>query len=302
MGEASISKTHFAFGVVLVLMATVLWSLSGVFVRQMPELNGWQINCWRGYWMGVFLLGYIVYENGARTRALFVGLPPMALILGALFFAVGSTFYVTALTLTSVANVATLGALAPLFAAMMSRLVTGEQVNGVTWLAALVALAGVAVIWKDGFDSGHWIGNALALGIAFCFAGQTVTLRHYRGFDLVPAICLGGFLVFIIAGAFGGFDVPFVYVLLLAVMGPLQLAIPLILYARGARWVPAVTLCLIALLDVLFNPLWAWLAGGETPTVMTAWGAALIISAVILSIAGGRWYDARVLARAQAAA
>lgn len=293
MGEGIISKRDFNIGVGLVLGATILWSLSGVFVRQMPQLNGWQINCWRGYWMSVFLLGYIIYENGPRTRALFLAMPRMALVAGALFFAVGSTFYVTALTLTSVANVATLGALAPMFAAVMSRTVTGERVSGPMWIATLVALAGVGVIWKDGWDSGHWAGNLVALGVAFCFAGQTVTLRHYRGFDLVPAICLGGFLVFITAGAFGGFDVPFHQVLLLALMGPVQLAIPLVFYARGARTVPAVTLCLIALLDVLFNPFWAWLGGAETPTMMTVWGAILITSAVILSIAGGRWAQSR---------
>jgi drug/metabolite transporter (DMT)-like permease len=298
MRERALSSRAYIAGIGLVLAATVLWSLSGLFVRQMPDLTGWQINCWRGYWMSVFLLAFIVYENGPRTGVVFLAMPRVALVAGALFFAVGSTFYVTALTLTTVANVATLGALAPMFTALMSRAFTGERVNGTTWLAALVALGGVAVIMKDGLDSGHWGGNLFALGIAFCFAGQTITLRRYRGIDLLPAICFGGFLVFVTAGAFGGFDVPFQHVLLLAVMGPIQLAIPIIFYARGARAIPAVTLCLVALLDVLFNPLWVWMSGGEVPTMTAASGAALVIAAVLLSILGGRWYERRITASA----
>lgn len=293
MNEGASNKAYM-IGLGLILAATLLWSLSGLFVRQMPELTGWQINCWRGYWMAVFLLAFIVYENGPRTGTVFLAMPPFALASGALFFAIGSTFYVTALTLTTVANVATLGALAPMFAALLSRTFTNERVSPMTWFAALVALAGVAVIMKDGLDSGYWLGNILALGIAFCFAGQTVTLRSYRGIDLLPAICLGGFLVFIIAGVFGGFAVPFQDVLLLAVMGPIQLAIPIICYARGARTISAVTLCLVALFDVLFNPLWVWLSNGETPNLATAGGAALVVAAVLLSILAGRWYEHRI--------
>ena len=292
MSDGASNKAYLV-GIGLVLGATFLWSLSGVFVRQMPELTGWQINCWRGYWMAIFLLAFIVWENGRRTGEMFRAMPRQALAAGALFFAIGSTLYVTALTLTTVANVAVLGALAPMFAAMLSRLFTNERVNALTWIAALIALGGVAVIMEDGLVTGNWLGNLMALGIAFCFAGQTVTLRSYRGIDLLPAICIGGFLVFLIAGLFGGFDVPVWYVLLLAVMGPVQLAIPIILYARGARAIPAVTLCLVALLDVIFNPLWVWLSNGEAPTWTAFSGGALVVAAVLLSVLAGRWYERR---------
>jgi drug/metabolite transporter, DME family len=287
MKAARLQPPGYILGVLLVILATAGWSLSGMFVRLVPELNGWQINCWRGYWMSTSLLIYLVHRYGRDTGAAFRSIPPAGLLAVALFFAVGSTAYVTSLTLTSVANVASLGALAPIFTAFMSRAVTGERVNGAAWVAALLALAGVAVVMKDGLTTGYWLGNLVALFVAFSFAGQTVSLRRFRNYDMVPAICVGGFLVFIIPGLFGGFAVSVESVLILAVMGLVQLGIPLILFARGAGSVPAVTLSLIVLLDVVLNPLWAWLASGEAPSIETAVGAAMIVSAVVISILAG---------------
>ena len=77
--------------------------------------------------------------------------------------------------------------------------------------------------------------------------------------------------------------------LILAAMGPLQLSIPLIWYAKGAKSVPAITLSLIVMLDAVLNPLWPWLIVGETPQSSDFIGGAIIIAAVSISIVGGRW-------------
>jgi drug/metabolite transporter (DMT)-like permease len=86
-------------GILFVLGATVGWSLAGVFVRFLPGLDGWQINCWRGFWMSVFLLVYLVAVYGRRTLEKFREIPALALLGVAGFFAAGSTLYVTSLTL-----------------------------------------------------------------------------------------------------------------------------------------------------------------------------------------------------------
>ena len=77
--------------------------------------------------------------------------------------------------------------------------------------------------------------------------------------------------------------------LILALMGSLQLGLPLILFARSAASVPAVTLSLIVLLDIILNPLWAWIGSGEALTLEAAAGAAIIMAAMVLSIVGGNW-------------
>ena len=295
-------KQTYARGVTFVLAATLGWSLSGLFVRFMPELTGWEINCWRGFWTAVSILCYLVIVYGADTLNMFRRVPMMALLLSAGFFAFGSTMYVTSLTLASTAVVSVIGATSPLFTGLLSPWVTGEKPGWAAWFAAVLALVGMAVIAKDGLEAGNWLGIAVSLLVPFCFAMQTLTLRRYRAVDMTPAICLGGAMAFFgagFAGYFfqvgGGFEVPLKYVALLALMALVQLAIPLIFYAKGARSVPAVTLSLIAMLDAVLNPLWPWIIVNEVPETAAFVGGSVIIVAVLLSIFGNQFQRWRSL-------
>jgi drug/metabolite transporter, DME family len=280
-------------GVTFVLAATLGWSLSGLFVRMMPELSGWELNCWRGFWTAVSILCYLVIAYGNDAFNVFGRIPLVALLLSAGFFAFGSTAYVTSLTMASTAVVSVIGALSPLFTGLLSPWMTGEKPGWAAWAAAVLALLGMAVIAWDSLDAGNWSGLAVSLLVPLCFAMQTLTLRRYRAFDMTPAICVGGLMAFLGAGfagyffqAGGGFDVPLDRIVLLALMALLQLAIPLIFYVKGARSVPAVTLSLIAMLDTVLNPLWPWLFVNEIPEPAAFMGGGIIIVAVLLSVLG----------------
>jgi len=288
----------YAEGVLYVLLAELGWSLSGYFVRLLPDtLDGWQINTWRGFWMATALLCFLVGRYGRETWARFRAIPIFALIISASFFTAGSTLYVTSLTLVSTATISVIGASSPIFTGLLSPWVTGERPGLEAWVAAGLALAGVGVIAWDGLEGGRMIGIIVSLLVPISFAGQTLMLRRYRGYDMVPALCTGGFGCFVIAGllgftaghAAGGFDVDFKSVMILAAMGPLQLAIPAIYYAKGAKSVSAVTLSLIVMLDAVLNPLWPWLAFGEQPGKAAFAGGGIITGAVLISIFGGRW-------------
>jgi len=284
-------------GISFMLLATLGWSLSGIFVRLLPDLDGWQISCWRGYWMSVALLAYLVAVYGRGAIAKFRHIPILALCLSAGFFTITSTLYVTSLTLVSVATISVIGASSPIFTGLLSPWVTGEKPSVAAWGAALLALTGVGIIAWDGLEGGRLVGILVSLCVPLGFAGNTLMLRRYRGVDMVPAICVGGFVTFFAAGILGffaghgggSFDVAPQDMLLLAAMGPLQLALPAIFFVKGARSVPAVTLSLVVMLDAVLNPLWPWLFVGEVPGKAAFIGGAIVVVAVVLSIFGGSW-------------
>jgi drug/metabolite transporter, DME family len=289
-------QQSYSTGVVFVLLATLGWSVSGLFVRLMPELNGFQINCWRGFWTGVSILCWLIIAYGPRGAVQsFRNLPVPAMLLSAGFFAFGSTMYVTSLTLVSTAVISVIGATSPLFTGLLSPWITGEKVGWPAWVAAFTALIGMGIIARDGLEAGNWIGMLVCLLVPFAFAMQTMALRRYRAVDMTPAISVGGFLAFAGAGLAGfalspggGFDVAPDRIALLAAMALVQLAIPLIFFIRGARSVPAMTLSLIAMLDAVLNPLWPWIFVNEVPEQAAFIGGAVIIGAVLLSIFGSR--------------
>jgi drug/metabolite transporter (DMT)-like permease len=297
----SAGRQGYGEGISFVLLATLGWSLSGLFVRLMPGLDGWQLNCWRGFWMAVALLCYLVVVYGRDLWSRFRAIPVLALCFSAGFFALGSTLYVTSLTLVSTATISVIGASSPIFTGILSPWVTGERPGAAAWLAAALAMVGVGIIAWSKIEGGNALGIFISVLVPMTFAGQTLALRRYRGVDMTPAICAGGFLSFIAAGllgflaghAGGGFEVGLRELLLLALMGPLQLSIPLVFYIKGARSVPAVTLSLIAMLDAVLNPLWPWLFVGERPEASSFMGGAVIILAVLISIFGGRWLKPR---------
>jgi drug/metabolite transporter (DMT)-like permease len=296
MTEQIVDNRAYFRAVLLTLAATAFWSLSGVFVRWLPaDLDGWQINAWRGLSAGVALLVYLGVMYGRDMVRHFRMIEPKALVATVAFFSLGSTFYVISLTLTGTANVACLTATSPIFAAILSPLVTGERPGTVAWVAAALALTGVVVVVGGDIRDGASFGSLVALFVAFCFAGQTVVLRRFREVDMVPTICVGGFVIFAMIAPFklfapegAGLDIGWQSFGVIAAMGLVQLALPLALYTYSARYLPAVPLTLIALLDVVFNPFWAWLGAGERPATGAYWGGSLIILAVLASVLAGR--------------
>src|SRR5262245_9206925 len=278
---------NYVKGVATAVAATLLWSLSGIFARLMESSDPWQLNAWRGLataiCLGIFL--GLRYRGGlvAQLRKI----QGMALLACGGFFAAGSTFYLTALEGAPVANVSCLTASSPVFAALLAWAFLQERGNGRIWFATFLAIAGTAVIFMDGLAFGEQdlAGNAVALLTAFCFAGQTVALRRYRSVDMVPAIVVGALAVFLILGvALGNLAISAHDLRIVLLMGAVQLALPIALYVYAARHVPAMQLSLISLLDVVFNPLWAWIGAGEVPERNALLGGVVIVGAVLLTL------------------
>ena len=289
MSSLPTQRRDYLKGVAVVFVATLLWSLSGIFVRLMTVPDPWRISFYRAGSMMIALLTFLLLIYGRHTWHRFATIDRRALLAVSLFFALGSTLYILAVSRTSVANVSCLTATSPVFAAVLAWLLLGERSNAVAWAATSVALFGIYVIFRDQIGAGDRLGNVTALVVAFTFAGQTVVLRKYRSMELLPAMCLGGVMVCIAMPFLGdGFAVSLHDLLLILAMGVVQLAVPIVLYVRAARHVPAMQMTLISLLDVVFNPLWAWLGVGETPSASAIVGGGFIVAAVVLVVATRR--------------
>jgi drug/metabolite transporter (DMT)-like permease len=272
-----------ATGLWLVLGATFFWSLSGVFVRWLPSTDPWTFNAWRGLGMSLSLIVWTLLHYQRGALALFRQANPTAVLIAASFFAVGSSAYILALQLASVAAVSCLGATSGLFAAVLARVWLGERTRLVFYLATLVSLVGVGVIAfseRNASVSG-FAGSMVALVMALCFAGQTVALRRYSAQGMEPAMVAGGASIFVVVALSGNLaPVAGSTIALLFLMGAVQLAVPMVLYMRGARHVPVTQMVLITMADAVLNPLWVWMAFGEVPAAGVFWGGALILGAI----------------------
>jgi len=71
-------------------------------------------------------------------------------------------------------------------------------------------------------------------------------------------------------------------------MGVFQVGAGLILYTIGSRSLPAAELTLLSLAEVLLGPLWVWLFLGETATIYTLIGGAVLLAAIIGNTISGK--------------
>ncbi len=273
-------------GILFCCLATVCWSLSGAFVRTVPNIDPWTINAYRGFSAGICLLIYMLLRyRGDTFRRLFPA-QPMGFIVSAGFFAAGTTVYIVALSMASVASVSVLGATSPIFAALLAWMMIGERTSPLVLIATVMVLLGVYLIARaeEAEMQSGLLGTLLGVLVGFTFAGQTVALRRYRHVEMTPAIMYGGFLVALLVLLIHGLPILSLRdYAVIALMGLVQLAIPLVLYIEGAKHVPAVPAILISLGDVVLNPTWAWLTHGEPVQPGVFLGGAIIVAAILMA-------------------
>ncbi len=278
------SQDAHRYGVFFVFAAGVLWSTVGLGIRLIEEAGVWQILLYRSVAMSLFL--YAVIRIRSRENP-FVqlrrsGFPAVVAALSLLAAYSGAIY---AIQNTSVANAMLLFATAPFLTAVLGWVVLREPVRRATWVAIGIALIGIAVMVADKSGGVALKGSLAALGSALGFAVFTVALRWGRTSEMLPSVFLSG--LFGVAITFTICQLQGLSLVLslndggVAMgMGVFQVGAGLILYTIGSRSLPAAELTLLSLAEVLLGPVWVWLFLGETATVNTLIGGAILLAAI----------------------
>jgi drug/metabolite transporter (DMT)-like permease len=273
-----------SLGTASTALAAAAWSLAGILQRQLHMGLASQL-AGRAVFASLAVLVFVaVAERGQVIRAFrAVGRPGLAV---AALMTISSASFITALSITPVADVMVIQALAPLAAALLGLLVRAP-VRPRTWAAMGVAVAGFAVM--AGAPSRPGLAGATFSFVAMLsYAATIVVARHHADVSMAPATCLSQVLVFVIFAPFahvsemGGSNLGY-----LALMGIVQMGLALFLLSLGARLIPAVEVTLIAQLENVLGPLWVWLAGVEHPSAATIVGGIVVIGAVVLQVTQG---------------
>ena len=201
------------------------------------------------------------------------------------------TAFMVALTLTAVANVLITMALGPLMTALFTRVALRHPLPARTWGAIVVAGAGIAWMYGSQLSLGapnFVLGSMVALCVPMAAAVQWTLVQksHAEGLDLdlVPSVMIGAAISTLVT-------LPLALPLqaslhdtaLLAGLGLFQLAIPCALSVVCARVLKAPEVSLLALLEIVFGILLAWLGAGEAPQASVLLGGVLVLGALVLN-------------------
>lgn len=274
----------YGMGVVLVVVAGVLWSAMGLSIRQLEAAGTWTVLFWRSVGMVPVLFAFIAWRSGGHPlrRLRRVG---VAGIIGGMGLVLAFAGAIYAIQATTVANAVFLFAASPFLTAILGWVLLREPVRMATWGAIIVAGAGMFIMVREGLALGAAAGNIAALVSALGFAAFTITLRWGRLEDMMPAVVLGGLFSMLVAALVllmqGGSLAVLPRDGAIAIgMGAFQLATGMALYTLGSRVIPAADLTLLSMVEVLLAPIWVWLIMGETASMGTFLGGAVLMAAV----------------------
>jgi drug/metabolite transporter (DMT)-like permease len=273
--------------VFLMVAVTMMWSIAGVITRHLEHARSFEITFWRSFFTVLSLLVILPFFQG---REVFTKIRNggRALWVSGLCWSVMFTAFMVALTMTSVANVLVTLAIGPFLTALVARVFIGHRIPLRTWGAILVAGAGIAYMYGSQIQGGQIAGTLVALCVPIAGAiNWTVTQRahaHGQDIDLVPAVLVGAVISSLATLPLAmplqasGHDIG-----LLALLGLVQLAIPCALSVVCARVLKAPEIALLALLEVIFGIVLAWVGADEIPSQTVLAGGALVIGALVVN-------------------
>jgi drug/metabolite transporter (DMT)-like permease len=292
---SSPSKQRRLYGLLLVTASTLMWSTAGFFVRAL-DLDLWTMVAWRSLFACLSLLPLAFFLRGPALLRLqhSVGLGGLVAIP---VMTVAMFSYVTALKLTSVANVMIVYATLPFLAAGLAFLLLRERPGQDVLCAAGVALTGVVIMAGSATAPVDLAGNSFALLMTVGFAASIVIARRWTGYDslLVTGLASGLCAMACFAVAFAVLEalpvptMPQLGILFLFSLATQSLSY--LLFLQGSRHVPSSEAGLIALLDVILGPLWVWLVFAERPSGPALSGGAVVLFAVVgyVALPRRRW-------------
>lgn len=274
--------------ILLMIIAPMLWSIAGVLTRHLDAARGFEITFWRSLFSGIFVAVALLVQFGAGRALATVRAVGGLGILSGMMWCVMFVCFMIALTKTTVANTLIVMSVSPLLTAFLAWIILKQRIAQRTWIAIAAAFVGILWMFVSGMSAvggQHLAGMLIAGAVPVAAAINLIAIKRAgHGVDLIPAVLLGSVFSAVLM-------LPFAWPMqaswhdigILATLGFFQLGLPCMLMVRAAKHLTAPEVSLLALLEVLLGPLWAWLGAGEVPASETLVGGAVVLGALVFN-------------------
>lgn len=238
-------------GVLAAGAAFTLWGVFPLYLRLMKQVPSLEILSHRLLWSVVLLMGLLAIRRQWGWLASVRARPRIALtfVSSALMLATNWVVYIWSVNHDHIIDASLGYFITPLFNVLFG-IGLGERLRLTQWLA--VGLAACGVVWLTvSAEQLPWIG--LVIAVTFSLYGllrKTAALGALEGLSIETLVLLPAAMLFLLlpnAGSSHAFGSDVTLTLLLISAGPVT-AIPLLMFAYGARRIP---LSLVGLLQYI---------------------------------------------------
>jgi len=272
--------------VVLMVCVPVLWSMAGIFTRQLEVARSFEVTFWRSLFAALFVALALVFKRQSVAISKIRRMGWLGLLSGVLWASMFSCFML-ALTMTTVANTLIVDSVSPLLTVFFAWIFLKQKATPRTWIAIVLAFIGMVWMFSGGMSKLgriHLAGMAVAMMVPFAAAANFIILKKAgQEHEMTHAVFLGGALsALLMLPLAWPFQASFHDIALMALLGVFQLGLPCMLLIKASKNLSATEISLLSLLEILLGPIWVWLGVGEIPSSSTLVGGSIVLLGLIL--------------------
>jgi DME family drug/metabolite transporter len=266
--------------VVLVLIAVLLWSTGGLFIKLTDgHLDAYQVTFFRSLFAAITVL-ILTRKDGLKINAFG--------ILTSIIYALLLFLFVWATKKTTAANAIFLQYTAPIYILIFAPFLIGEKFHWRDLITVVVVLAGMSLFFVGQLRLEDYQGNIAALFSGIFLGLYIMLLRHPKadGFNPAIAVIYGNFLLAAVNAPTGISAIPSMTSMVwfaVTFLGVVQIGISYILFIKGVRGgTRPLDASLIGFIEPLLNPVWVFIFVGERPSQWALLGGGIIIAAIAI--------------------
>lgn len=298
------TSSRFSRGYLIALVATVLWSFTGIFISHLNKaysLPSLTIAFWRDLFVSLgMVIGLLAFSRprfhlGRRHWGF--------MILYGLTLAIFNSSWIFSVQYNGAAVATVMGFSSPSITAILSRIFFKEQFTRIKVASVLLSLAGIILI-SGAYDPSAWDVNAIGIlfgmlsGLMFAIYNLEGKITSDRSIDSWTALlysfaCAAAFLLvfnlgfnsftgrtpladlFHLGGSPSGWGI-LIFLGVAPTLGGFGL------YTLSLHYLPATVASLIAALEPAFTAIWAYFLLGELLSEIQIFGGLLVVFSVIL--------------------
>jgi drug/metabolite transporter (DMT)-like permease len=273
-------------GVAMLLLAALLWSVSGVAVK-VARMDPIAFAFYRSLAAAATML--VLVPLGRR-----LGRAPVArwAIPSVLVYTAVVSLLIISMTASTAATGILLQYTGPVFVALFAWLFQGRRIGRRTLAVMTLATAGIAVMIIGSWNPSNWVGPTAGLASGVAFGALVLILEQnnraapggrVNPFALVFLNNAGAALLMLpVCVATGVLAATPTQLAIVLATGAIQLAVPYALFQLALRTVRPVDASLLSLLEPVLNPVWVAVFTSERPDVPTLIGGAAILVAMVV--------------------
>ena len=276
------------------IAAFIIWGVFPLYLIGLMGVSAMQITANRIAWSCVFVLGWLAVQGdlgSLKAAVMRKGVLPR-LVASAFFIAINWLGFAWAVNQNRVLEVSLAYFMGPLLNVLLGIVVLSERLNRTQWIAVGFAAAGVAYLT---FIAGHAPWLALMVGSSFAIYG---VIRKTVSIDALPGLAVEtillapfafGYLIWtelhgagVLGHVSGRIDA-------LLLFGGVVTAVPLVLFAYGARRVPFSTIGVLQFVAPSLQLVCGLVAFHEPLDLVRAEGFALIWAGLLIFVGNALW-------------